>query len=255
MRKAFYCIISLTAILFIVHFVFCVRIGGNALSGYEQDGVYYVVSHQHPTAVSYSVWIANLVIGIAALVMGGLSLLLCLLFPNLPLKDGKVPLHLRAQSIIAADDAVWDQNTVRTHIICFYRGLFFAAVCICLVILFLLLNNTHMLIVPILAAIFSITSSWLFYRNYRIDYDQNGITLHPVWGKSLYISQNQIIDVYPSRKRFKGRFQDVVIILYRNGHSNSLITSQETIYVYQQVGVARFLEFARREYNLRQSSD
>ena len=255
MRKAFYCIISLTAVLFIVHFVFCVRIGGNALSGYEQDGVYYVVSHQHPTAVSYTVWIANLIIGIAALVCGGVSLLLCLLFPSLPLKDGKVPLHLRAQSIIAAEDAVWDQNTVRTHIICFYRGLFFAAVCLCLVIIFLLLNNTHMLIVPILAAIFSITSSWLFYRNYRIDYDQNGITLHGVWGKPLYISQNQIVDVYPSRTKFKGRFQDVVIILYRNRQSNSLITSQETIYVYQQVGVARFLEFTQREYHLAHSSD
>lgn len=252
MRKIYITLIILTVLLFTTFFVFSNYIGGSSLSGYEQDGVYYVGSYGNYTAVSYFVWIADLVLGISALSIGGLTLLLYLFLPDRMRSNGKLPLSLRARSRIAVDDAMWNKDTVRLHKVCLYNGLFFSAICLGVALLFILLRNYGMLMVPLLAAIFSLCLSTLIYRNYQLAYDSDGITINSIWGKPYRIYKEQIVTIFPSRLKIRGKFYDVIVIRYQTPGG---FTEQETLHYHEHVGITRFLEFAKQEYQCVQTEE
>ncbi len=252
MRKIYITLIIFTALLFAAFFIFSNYIGGNSFSGYEQDSVYYVGSYGNYTAVSYFVWIADLVLGISALSIGGLTLLLYLFLPDRMRSNGKLPLSLRARSRIAVDDAIWNKDTVRLHKVCLYNGLFFSAICLGVALLFILLRNYNMLMAPLLAAIFSLCLSVLIYRNYQLAYDSDGITVRSIWGKPYRISKAQIVAIYPCNMKIKGKFHDVIVIRYRTPGG---FTEQETLHYHEHVGITRFLEFVKREYQCVQTKE
>ena len=59
----------LASVVFVSFWIFSLFIGGDAINGYNENGVYYVASHGEFTEVSYEIWISNFILFVVSITL------------------------------------------------------------------------------------------------------------------------------------------------------------------------------------------
>lgn len=172
-------------------------------------------------------------------------IIFCVIFVFMLLFGKNTWFDEKKEQRIQRDESDWNENTVRYHITYFKESIIFITVISVIFSGIILWSKQYnALIILLIFSIFGYFNVWSNYKNYCFSYDQNGITIHTAYGKTLYINLSDILSVETTYKNpflTRGKKVKIVLITYNISSKETTRQSNITLYYTFQIGISRFL--------------